>query len=1623
MSRVSKAADWLRTWVRALAIPVIFLVAISAAQLLNEAHLRQQTRLQAEQVLEDAAEMQTQLLDAVLQGQYQTLETFAASIAVQESVDIGNICTRMTAIVGDSAFQHLFYTTPAGVAHMEDGQVLDVSARAYFQEAMKGKRAVEWLERDQTTDTVRFVMAVPIRKGEQVVGVIQGQYNEQHLRQLLSSGAYRGEAYTTICSQSGQFIIGSDNPKFTLSGVNFFTALAQGRSSGKSMLDQVRKDLSEGRGGSFEYWQEEHRQGRRLVVYRPLGIVSARGEAWFILNVIPGEVLDREAEQTSGTSALLFTFIMLSSAVTLLFIILRERKNAKRLSEDQEKLRVGEAQFRIAAELGGRLVSRYDIRTHMYYNENEMLRAQGYSNVIPNIPEAFIENGAVSPDSAAEYRRFYDRICAGEPHCEVDVQFRNPSGQYEWFHGDATTIFDKAGQPSQAIVVFYNNTEQREKEAVYRKWQQSLEDKPLDSYTLFRCNLSRNSPDDSREGNLLKLEFDPESNTFESRTREYADRFIYPADREAYLSFLDSDTLLASYYRGSRALTMEYREGLTAETVRWLRLTVDMVEYPNSSEIEAYLMFEDIDKAKRAALLTQELAETDPLTGVLNRATFSSALSRMLRDSRKGAQHALMMLDIDGFKLLNDVFGHAAGDQALIEIANALRSVLRHGDLLGRLGGDEFLVCLWDVPYDAVIEKKARQICALLRKTYSREVTISASIGVVVWPRDGTDFDTLYRKADKALYTVKESGRNSFAFFREEMEDAPARSGIVREQAEESAPVPAVKRRMLIVDDNEINLQILTNLFQGDFRVDQARDGGEALVRLRHYGASLSVLLLDLLMPGIDGFTVLERMQSSPELKSIPVIVVSGESERETSLRAIKCGAADYITKPVDPDLIRLRVQAAISKSENERLRAQNSYLLLQSGEEAKYRTVLESTGTLVVEYDWLSGVFTYDAAIGRSLAGQYDRRGLWDVLLQDKVAAEADVTALEALVRGVTDAQGDDSGDQLLLMKTPAGESHWFRVNVFKRTDEFKLSNKLILTFNDVNDEMKSQEQLRFQAERDELTTLYNRRTFLKKTEKLVREKPAGTYILSVGDIDGFKAINDRLGHAEGDRLLCRLAEKLRVTARELKGLCGRMGNDLFALLLPNTEPVRRSMDAYVRQLMADTMTDMELSCSVGCYTVDDPALSADSMLDRAALAKQTIKGSYAVKTAWYDETMRQTLLREQAITAGMEAALAAGQFEVYLQPQYNHTSGRIYGAEALVRWRHPERGMIPPSEFVPLFERNGFITRLDNFVWERTAALMHAWREQGLELLPVSVNVSRQDTDDPQLCDKLSDILTRYDIPRQLFRLEITESLFVENTSALLEVVTRLQERGFIIEMDDFGSGYSSLNILKDIPVDILKMDMRFFSASGDPERSSTILNAVMRMARWLDIPVVAEGVELRQQADHLASIGCKLIQGYLYARPMPPEEFVTLLSRGGVDTEPYYMDGTPYGEMVSFWREDSADTLVFTKYIGPAVVYEYRKGILEAIRSNQGFIDLMRFTGHIQNPVQGLLALDQSDVPRFFAAADRAVTSGKAERVFVRRVFDDGSPALRLRYTLRAIAREADSAVIFCMVEQVN
>ena len=407
-----------------------------------------------------------------------------------------------------------------------------------------------------------------------------------------------------------------------------------------------------------------------------------------------------------------------------------------------------------------------------------------------------------------------------------------------------------------------------------------------------------------------------------------------------------------------------------------------------------------------------------------------------------------------------------------------------------------------------------------------------------------------------------------------------------------------------------------------------------------------------------------------------------------------------------------------------------------------------------------------------------------------------------------------------------------------------------------------------------DRLTGLYLGAAFFQKVEEYIKEHPQEKLLLWAADIQGLRFINEKYGMEMGDRILSAVAEQGRNMDGFLLG--GRIGGDKFCILQTDQELDMRELNRTLMEKMHETLPLANVSVKNGVYHIrENDTLSPHAMYVRAVLALQSIKNSYTTMIAEYDEKMRNELMISRQIEDDAYDALNEGQFQVYLQPKIDVSNNVVAGAEALVRWIHPQLGFMSPGIFIPVFEKNGFMVQLDFWVWEEVCKILSQWKKQGLHVVPVSVNVSRNSFEDAELADKIIALVDRYGIDHSLFEIEITEYSCLENFEKIQNTIKQLHDAGFIISLDDFGTGYSSMVVLSKIEIDIMKLDMSLIQNDNAGDKRNA-LEFALQLAHMMQFKTVAEGIETEDQVERIRSLGGDYIQGYFYSKPLPEDEF---------------------------------------------------------------------------------------------------------------------------------------------------
>ena len=571
------------------------------------------------------------------------------------------------------------------------------------------------------------------------------------------------------------------------------------------------------------------------------------------------------------------------------------------------------------------------------------------------------------------------------------------------------------------------------------------------------------------------------------------------------------------------------------------------------------------------------------------------------------------------------------------------------------------------------------------------------------------------------------------------------------------------------------------------------------------------------------------------------------------------------------------------AKKSSEELRRQNQELRLRQMDEERYRIIVEQTGAIVLDFNFENAEFYVSPRMAMFACSTLDPLSLLNseeeaVHPQDKPAVKGMRDRFAEAIKQKRRADTVSTQSVVRLKKTD-GSYLYCRIVTALKLGPSGERQRIICTISDIDESVRNEQVLKYRAEYDQLTGIYNKIAFEEHGRELLERYPDVKYAIFWLDVNRFKVINDLYGYEEGDRLLCFIAGTLTEMTKG-RGICGHANGDIFSMMVSfANEEELKDMAVELTEKLGMFSSSYRAVPSIGICIADERERPVHMLCDYAGLAMKTVKGNIVRTFAFYDEGMRAAQIEEKTIENEMEAALLHGEFIPYLQPKYEIRTGKIIGAEALVRWQHPVRGLLSPSKFFPMFERDGFIVKVDDYMWEQAFRLIRRWLDMGMEPVPISVNVSRMHAYDPNIYDRFLELSKTYGVEGRYIELELTESAFVDNTDCLFDNMQRIRQKGFKCSMDDFGTGYSSLNMLQNMPVDYIKLDGGFLNEKVMTEKGRTVVRAMIHMIHEIGMKVVAEGVETDWQVKLLQDTSCTGAQGYYYAKPMAPEDFEEL------------------------------------------------------------------------------------------------------------------------------------------------
>jgi diguanylate cyclase (GGDEF)-like protein/PAS domain S-box-containing protein len=700
--------------------------------------------------------------------------------------------------------------------------------------------------------------------------------------------------------------------------------------------------------------------------------------------------------------------------------------------------------------------------------------------------------------------------------------------------------------------------------------------------------------------------------------------------------------------------------------------------------------------------------------------------------------------------------------------------------------------------------------------------------------------------------------------------------------------IPNIK--ILIIDDNSNLLYSTQSVLEANGYQCIIADGGEAGLNIL-FSMPVDIVLLDLAMPDIDGYEVLDTIQERGI--DTDVVIVSGDATFDSATRVFRDGALDFLNKPyTSAHLISMVEHIAHKRVLKKEISMMHSQL---QDSEKRYRFIVSNSPDIIYMLD-RRGFFTFINDRVTDLLGHKSQDLIGEHF--SALVHEDDLVLAEHVFNERRTGQRASQNVELRLKSLhPEIHSKTFESNsIIIELSSMGLYNcsedntPFLGTYGvarDISERKKAQEMIHFQAYHDLLTRLPNRELFRDRLELSLSQAERKNSSLAVLflDMDGFKFINDSLGHVVGDNLLQHVACRLQETLRD-GDTVSRVGGDEFNILVPELQHrseagvvAKKIHEAFSHPIVLDNH-EITISFSIGISLFPDDAKSTEELIKNADMAMYHIKGRGKNGYEYFSDHMQSIYEHRHSIEQDIHKALISHQFEAYYQPQYDISSNKIVGVEALIRWNHPERGLITPDSFIPVAEEIGLICELGLFMLHSGCRQLRSWLDQGIEPVKLSINVSAFQLADSSFESTLCGLISEYRLPNNLLMVEITESALMQEMDLIVPRLKNLVKCGIGICIDDFGVGYSSLSYLQTLPIETLKIDRSFLNFSLDEPEKACIIKAIVAMARELNLNIIVEGVEYQKQLDYIRDIDCNIAQGFLLGLPSTASQVTKLL-----------------------------------------------------------------------------------------------------------------------------------------------
>lgn len=805
---------------------------------------------------------------------------------------------------------------------------------------------------------------------------------------------------------------------------------------------------------------------------------------------------------------------------------------------------------------------------------------------------------------------------------------------------------------------------------------------------------------------------------------------------------------------------------------------------------------------KNARLKAYYESKRDLLTGLINKGYTETYIKKYI-DNNPDSQSALIIIDIDNFKLVNDSLGHLFGDEVLKHVAKALKLNTRAGDIVGRIGGDEFVVFVKRYDTKEQITTLTENICQAVSEIYVGEqdkFTLSASCGIAYFPEHGADSVTLTKNADKALFYTKTRSKNGYTVFDSSNADIVNTFG---------------------TEDNTTDyttLGIKVHEYADTFGLELANMAFQLMEDSKDADSTINLLLRKVAEHYNLSIVAIREITDTPQQLAYAYEYMTGDYEVRLGTRW------EYDNEPWARFLSHYNNGYYIYDSDKHELTSDTRNI---RDEKVPFKTLLEIP------------IYSNKIFLGSIDFITIERHMNW---------SDKDISTLKMFCRIVS--------------------SYLLNMRAYKKTETLL-------------------EQLNC---RDSLTGLLKYDYFISKVKEFVSHNNDENTGLAIvySDIRFFKYVNEVHGYAIGNSLLTLFADTIKnINSRNIAACRVYSDNLVTAVAYDNNRPDEEFADIItahnhmVEREIQQRFLDNRIVINTGIYIIKTTTnVDVEIAISNANLARKHAKATESKKAVLFSDDMMKNIIQQIELSSSLPTAINNEELTVYYQPKIECGTEKIIGAEALVRWIKPDGSFVFPDQFIPLFESNGLIVEVDYYVYKKVFEHLRHRLDESLPVVPISMNVSRIHLASDDIIDYIKGLFRQYHIPPELVEFELTENIYIENIDSVLPLINEFRNMGIKISMDDFGSGYSSLNALNSLPIDVLKLD-RVFMTDTLNDNQKIILTSIIEMAKKLNIAVLCEGVENDSQSKFLSKIGCDMIQGYYYSRPLCEKDFIEYIA----------------------------------------------------------------------------------------------------------------------------------------------